>query len=93
MCGPLISQKLVMAKLPVLNYTAYLASAHWQFVKRKALTHAGNRCQVCNGEDRLDVHHRTYVRIGCEWPADVTVLCHDCHELFHRHRKLKRRAA
>lgn len=80
-------------RIPVGDYSAYLASAHWLLVKRKALAHAGNRCQVCNGADRLDVHHRTYVRIGCEWPADVIVLCHDCHRLFHEHRKTKRRVA
>ena len=77
----------------IRDYAAYLASPHWQRVKARALKAADHRCQVCNGADRLDVHHRTYVRIGCEWPADVTVLCHECHSLFHQNRKLKRRVA
>lgn len=31
----------------------------------------------------LDVHHRTYERLGQEQEYDLTVLCHRCHSLFH----------
>lgn len=44
---------------------------------------ADARCQICNVGDDLQVHHRTYVRFGAEWPGDLTVLCADCHQLYH----------
>jgi replicative DNA helicase len=73
------------------NYEEYLKSPEWQeraFAAKKA---AGFRCQICYlHEDMtmLDAHHRTYDRLGTEYPEDVTVLCRDCHELFTRYDKL-----
>lgn len=65
-------------------YDKYRETPHWGEVRRVALAWADHRCQVCNYQDqRLDVHHRTYERIGAERPADLTVLCRGCHELFH----------
>jgi len=40
-------------------------------------------------ECQLHVHHRTYERKGHELPQDLIVLCSECHELFHKHGKLK----
>lgn len=64
-------------------YETYLARPHWQEVRRRALNRAGHRCQLCNGDDTLNVHHRTYDRIGAEDDADLTVLCRTCHAEFH----------
>jgi hypothetical protein len=61
----------------------YLRSPHWRQTRLAALGRAGNRCQVCNGAKQLDVHHRTYERIGKEADGDLTVLCRECHALFH----------
>jgi 5-methylcytosine-specific restriction endonuclease McrA len=61
----------------------YLRSDHWRQMRAAALDRADNRCQVCNGADALDVHHRTYERLGAELPGDLTVLCRRCHGLFH----------
>jgi 5-methylcytosine-specific restriction endonuclease McrA len=66
----------------------YLRSDHWQEVRKAALERAGRRCQVCNGDKQLDVHHRTYERKGREEPSDVTVLCRKCHETFHGNGKI-----
>jgi 5-methylcytosine-specific restriction endonuclease McrA len=66
------------------DYEAYLRSPEWRARARQALCRAGYRCQVCGNRGPLDVHHRTYRRVGREWPEDLTVLCHRCHELFHR---------
>src|SRR5438874_456134 len=64
-------------------YREYLESPEWQSRRLLALQHAGHRCQVCNSPDGLEVHHRTYERIGNEELEDLTVLCHRCHEIFH----------
>lgn len=62
----------------------YLRSEHWLRVRREALARAAHRCQVCNTDKALDVHHRTYERLGAERPADLTVLCRRCHDIFHK---------
>jgi hypothetical protein len=37
------------------------------------------RCQQCGAGRALQVHHRTYDRVGAEWDEDLQVLCADCH--------------
>lgn len=64
-------------------YDRYLASAHWKEQRAAALERAENSCQVCCRSKRLQVHHRTYERVGAERPADLIVLCAQCHSLFH----------
>jgi hypothetical protein len=70
----------VLAQMP---YQDYLQTAEWQERRKAALKRAGYRCQVCDRERLLHVHHRTYVRRGNELPGDLTVLCNECHALFH----------
>ena len=41
------------------------------------------RCQICYTSHRLEVHHRTYERLGYEKPSDLTVLCYWCHRNNH----------
>lgn len=69
-------------------YEAYISSAKWRVKRQAALEAAGHRCQVCNGQDDLEVHHRTYDHFGDELPGDVTVLCGRCHEIFHTFKRL-----
>lgn len=64
-------------------YRSYMTSPEWQGVRETALERADGRCQICNRSSRLQAHHRTYKRLGEERPADVTILCAECHSLFH----------
>lgn len=66
-----------------IQYQEYLQSAHWRTLRRKALENAEHSCQLCNSESALNVHHRTYDRLGHERLADLIVLCRDCHAKFH----------
>lgn len=68
---------------PQMPYRSYLASDAWRRKRALLLRRAGHRCQVCNARGRLDIHHRTYERLGREHPADLGVLCRACHERFH----------
>jgi len=68
------------------DYSEYLNSDKWKLVRRQAIERAGYHCQVCNSPDGLDAHHRTYERLGNELPEDITVLCDNCHTLFHESR-------
>jgi hypothetical protein len=67
-----------------LPYAEYLKTAHWQRVRTLALESAGYACELCSSTVDLEVHHRTYERLGFERPDDVIALCHDCHRDHHR---------
>jgi len=77
-----------LAALRAMPYREYLRTPEWQARRRNALAAALSRCEVCNVSENLDVHHRTYERLGAEDEADLTVLCRSCHGLFHEHRNL-----
>lgn len=66
------------------SYAKYMRSERWASLRAAALSRAGNRCQVCNSDLLLQVHHRKYPeRLEWEDPMDLTVLCRRCHDLFH----------
>jgi 5-methylcytosine-specific restriction endonuclease McrA len=65
------------------DYETYLRSPEWKEKSHAAKERAGWRCALdFNGKD-LDVHHRTYARLGHEDPDDLIVLCHRCHQRHH----------
>ena len=70
------------------HYEAYLRSPLWAAARRRALRRAGSRCQVCNADGGLEVHHRTYERLGREHDDDLFVLCAACHGIFHANGRL-----
>ena len=68
-----------------VTYAAFIRSDAWRFSPARSaeLLASGGRCRICGeGEPatRLHVHHRTYVRLGCELPGDLTTLCEPCHD-------------
>lgn len=73
----------VLRALAKRDYRAYLKSPHWLALREKKLREASYRCQVCNSDKLLQVHHRTYERIGQELLTDLTVLCEKCHSKHH----------
>ena len=66
-----------------MPYGEYLRTEEWQKCRLGALERAGKRCQLCGSGERLDVHHNTYVRRGCELESDVIALCRGCHARHH----------
>lgn len=79
-------QRLI--ELREMDYQDYLKTPEWQEIRREALRRAKNRCQICNSSDYLHVHHRTYENKGDEDLSDLTVLCSDCHQIFHQAGKI-----
>ena len=67
-----------------LPYREYLKTGHWQRVRALALEQAEHQCELCSATDDLEVHHRTYQRLGFERPGDVIALCARCHGDHHR---------
>lgn len=68
-----------------MNYEKYIASSKWKrsSARKAELRSAGYRCRGCYAPaDRgcaLELHHRTYERLGHERPGDLTALCRECH--------------
>lgn len=65
------------------KYAEYLQTPHWRRTRNRALMRAGYACEDCGKRAGLQVHHLTYARIGAELPADLCVLCDDCHSDAH----------
>lgn len=78
------SWKILIVGMP---YRKYLETQHWKNTAEQAKKMWGGRCALCNSNGPLDAHHRTYLSIGIEKPADVICLCRECHEHFHNGRK------
>lgn len=84
------SSKSRLLDLRAMPYAEYLKTPEWKATQKKALRYANFSCQLCSSAKDLNVHHRTYERLGEELPSDLTVLCEVCHGLFHRNRGLAR---
>lgn len=70
-------------RTPRIDYKSYMSSPEWEKHRKAAVERSGNRCQVCNESGLLNVHHRSYERLGNELPGDLIVLCRECHRIFH----------
>ena len=71
-------------RLRSMPYLEYLITPEWRERRNAKIELASGRCQVCYTNGRpLEVHHRTYDRRGRERLEDLTVLCDECHGLFH----------
>lgn len=81
--------ELAIAALRRLPYALYLRTGHWERVRTFALERARHQCALCPSAERLEVHHRTYVRLGFEAPSDLIVLCDQCHRHHHRRARLQ----
>jgi len=66
------------------EYQDYLKSPRWTKVREQALARFDWRCAACHSGEHLNVHHRTYERVGHEYLTDLTVLCRYCHKVLHK---------
>lgn len=64
-------------------YLKYLESEHWAQIKLDLYAVRGFQCEVCFSTRSIQVHHKTYERIGREEPQDVILLCRPCHKKAH----------
>lgn len=78
----IIGEYLGIDKCNNVPYKEYLLSDWWRFRKAQAIRDAGYKCK-CGSMNRLEVHHRSYARLGNEGKEDLVVLCKKCHEKRH----------
>jgi hypothetical protein len=80
---PLAADRLT--ELRAMRYREYLQTPEWRRTRAAALQRAGHCCSLdVTHTEGLEVHHRTYARLGNELATDLTVLCRPCHQLHHR---------
>jgi 5-methylcytosine-specific restriction endonuclease McrA len=72
-----------LEELKSMPYSEYLQTEHWKETRTAALKRASYRCQLCNANGQLNVHHRTYENRGHEAKDDLIVLCRNCHSKHH----------
>jgi hypothetical protein len=81
-------------------YQSYINSSKWRnnSARLAELEASGFCCRLCNAaqtEAQLEVHHRTYARLGCERAEDLTTVCKLCHytvtDMLRRRRYVMRR--
>lgn len=65
------------------KYEDYLESWEWRQSRDAALRRAKWKCERCQSKRSLQVHHKSYERLGEELPEDLEVLCGPCHEGHH----------
>jgi len=65
------------------NYSGYLQSEHWKELRKRIFSERGSKCEVCNSEDSLNIHHRTYANFGNELESDLIITCGKCHKRIH----------
>lgn len=68
-----------------LPYETFLKSNYWSVVRSIVIKNYNAKCHVCEGEERLQVHHLRYDNRGNEHNnlQDLIPLCHDCHAMIH----------
>lgn len=74
------------------NYADYLQTPWWRKRRNQALADAGWTCERCLARKGLQVHHRSYTRLGAELREDLEVLCRTCHEGEHLSRDQQQHA-
>ena len=67
------------------NYKEYLKSDHWKNVKKRYKdSKLTQKCYICGSNKHINIHHKTYKRLGKEKLNDLVPLCQECHYLTHK---------
>jgi hypothetical protein len=76
-----------------LEYRSYIQSNEWMLVKKRYLnSKLPKDCYCCGkkyGTYKIEFHHRTYKRLGCERLLDIVPVCRECHQGIHDMKSMK----
>lgn len=77
-------------RLKDMSYNEFLRTDYWKHVRQEKLRQCGHKCQLCGSTNKLHIHHNSYKHHGDEANhlEDLVVLCEQCHNTFHKHRKI-----
>lgn len=68
------------------TYNAYMQSFKWKGKRMRLIAERG-KCERCGRRGKLELHHKTYERLGEELDSDLEVLCPGCHRKADRERE------
>jgi 5-methylcytosine-specific restriction endonuclease McrA len=63
------------------RYEQRIRSSQWKNMKRDLIRMRGDRCERCHLNVTLELHHKTYDRLGHEHLSDLELLCPRCHSI------------
>lgn len=66
-----------------MNYLKYINSDNWWKIRNARVEFDNFKCQHCGFKYELQVHHKTYDRLGDECLDDMVTLCPRCHNDEH----------
>ena len=68
-----------------MNYDDYMNSARWRERREAYFEVRSRRCRAngCYSREAIELHHRTYARLGHERDDDLVALCAKCHKKVH----------
>lgn len=69
-------------------YESHLSSKYWKDLRKSVYERSDYKCERCGSCHLLQVHHRTYERLGCERLDDVELLCLGCHRSHHAEERM-----
>lgn len=72
-----------LATLGYASYGDYLNSPAWDGLRRRYYEQRPRICHTCGAGDGVQLHHRTYERVGREELDDLMPLCNPCHGMVH----------
>lgn len=78
-------------KLKSCGYKDYLNSDYWGKLRKHVKERDCHKCRICNSQKNLNVHHRNYDKRGEFYyeAYELITLCGECHEVFHKNRKIE----
>jgi len=71
--------------LQTMDYYEFLGTIYWKVVRRYVLWKRQYKCELCNSNGKLNVHHKSYEHRGYELYhlEDLILLCQECHSIHH----------
>ena len=78
-------RELTYEHIREMKYQDFLKTPYWKAISEKKKRQANWKCELCNSQQGLQTHHKTYENHGSELYnlQDLIVLCHKCHDKFH----------
>ncbi len=77
--------EIIKKRILNMPYKDFLRTLYWDFIRTLKKEQANYKCELCNNNTHLNVHHKSYNNHGDEYHhlEDLIVLCSDCHSKFH----------
>lgn len=66
------------------KYRDYITSDEWREFRIKYYETHKKECRACGSKLKVNLHHKTYKRLGAERLADVVPLCEYHHSELHK---------